>query len=258
MMTASLILVVAGACGDGQASTGGAGELTGRTFLSESVLAGGQDRPLVEGTRISLDFTTDGQVSANAGCNQLFGSVTITDERLEVGPMGGTEMGCDPQRHAQDEWLVDFLQSSPSWLLDGDRLTLTAGDTEIVLLDREVADPDRPLEGTRWLVDTVISGDAASSLVAGTEGSAWIVIEGGRFTAGSGCRYFEGNVEVEEDTLRFGEVVQTDPMCAEEYREVDQVMQAILGAEAEYSIDAGRLTVTQTGGELGLGLREDP
>ena len=249
------LLLLVGGCGD-DARTGGDGELTGRTFLSESITEAGQDRELVAGTRISLDFTTDGQVSANAGCNHLFGEVTITSERLEVGPMGGTEMGCDPQRHAQDEWLMGFLQSSPTWLLDGDRLTLTAGETEIVLLDREVADPDRPLQGTRWLVDTIISGDAASSMWAGTEGSAWFVVVGERFTASSGCRYFEGNVEVGEDTLRFGEVVQTDPMCGEEYREVDDAMQAIFGGEVEYSIEAGRLTFTQSGGEVGLGLHE--
>jgi heat shock protein HslJ len=257
MTTAVVILLLAGGCADDDASTGGGGELTGRTFLSESVTEGGQDLGLVADTRISLNFTTDGQVSANAGCNHLLGEVTITSERLEVGPMGGTEMGCDPQRHTQDEWLMGFLQSSPTWLLDGDRLTLTAGDTEIVLLDREVADPDRPLGGTRWLVDTIISGDVASSMRAGTEGSAWFVVEGERFTASSGCRDFEGNVVVGEDTLSFGDVVQTDPMCAEEYREVDGAMQAIFGGEIEYSIEAGRLTFTQTGGEVGLGLHED-
>ncbi|HEX6337024.1 MAG TPA: META domain-containing protein [Jiangellaceae bacterium] len=256
MMAAVGILLLVGGCGD-DASTGGGGELTGRTFLSESITEGGQDRELVEGTRISLDFTTDAQVSANAGCNHLFGDVTISSERLEVGPMGGTEMGCDPQRHAQDEWLMDFLQSSPTWLLDGDRLTLSAGETEIVLLDREVADPDRPLEGTRWLVDTIISGDLASSMPAGTEGSAWFVVEGGRFTASSGCREFEGSVEVGDDTLRFGELVQTDPACAEEYRGVDEAMQTIFGDEVEYSIEAGRLTFTQVGGEVGVGLHED-
>lgn len=256
-MTAVVILLSAVGCGDDDARTGGDGELTGRTFLSESITEGGQDRELVEGTRISLDFTADGQVSANAGCNHLFGDVTVTSERLEVGLMGGTEMGCDPQRHAQDEWLMDFLESSPTWLLDADRLTLTAGDTEIVLLDREVADPDRPLEGTQWSVDTIISGEVASSMWAGTEGSAWFVVEGERFTASSGCRDFEGDVEVGEDTLRFGDVVQTDPMCAEEYREVDEAMQAIFGGEVEYSIEAGRLTFTQTGGEAGLGLHED-
>ena len=33
--------------------------------------------------------------------------------------------------------------------------------------DREVADPDRPLEGTRWVVDGIVAGDAVLSIPAG-------------------------------------------------------------------------------------------
>jgi heat shock protein HslJ len=256
MTIAAAAFLLAGGCGGEDASTSADGDLTGRTFLSESVTENGQARELVDGTRISLDFTTDGQVSANAGCNHLFGDVTIDEDRLEVGLMGGTEMGCDPDLHAQDEWLMSFLQSSPSWTLDGDRLTLTAAGTEIVLLDREVADPDRPLENIRWLVDTIISGEAASSMWAGTEGSAWLLIEGGRFTAGSGCREFDGGVEIGDGSLRFADTVQTDPACPEELREVDEAMQAIFASEAEYSIEADRLLLTGPD-DVGLGFHAD-
>ncbi len=256
MTIALAAMLLTSSCGGEDASTSSEGDLTGRTFLSESVAEDGQARALVDGTRISLDFTTDGQVSAYAGCNHLFGDVTIHQDRLDVGPMGGTEMGCGPELHGQDEWLMEFLQSSPSWTLDGDRLTLTAAGTEIVLLDREVADPDRPLEGTGWLVDTIISGEAASSMWAGTEGSAWLVIEGERFTASSGCRDFDGGVEIGEGSLRFTDTVQTDPACPEELREVDDAMQAIFNDEAEYFIEADRLTLTGPD-DVGLGLHAD-
>lgn len=251
------VALLASGCGRGDyARTSGELELTGRTFLSESVTEHGQARELVESTRISLDFTTDGQISANAGCNHLFGEVSIDDDRLEVGLMGGTEMGCDPALHAQDEWLMAFLQNSPAWSLDGDRLTLTTADTEMVLLNREVADPDRPLEGTRWLVDTISSGEAASSMWAGTEGSAWLLIQGEHFTASSGCRDFEGGVGRGDEFLQFTDTVQTDPACPEELREVDEAMQEIFAAEAEYAIEADRLTLAGPDG-VGLGLHAD-
>jgi heat shock protein HslJ len=259
MMIVVAVALLAGSCGRGDgggASTSSDRELTGRTFLSESVTEHGRARELVDSTRIFLDFTTDGQISANAGCNHLFGEVSIDDDRLEVGLMGGTEMGCDPALHAQDEWLMAFLQNSPAWSLDGDRLTLTTADTEIVLLNREVADPDRPLEGTRWLVDTVISGEAASSMWAGTEGSAWLLIEGEQFTASSGCRDFEGGVERGDEFLQFTDTVQTDPACPAELREVDEAMQAIFAAEAEYVVEAARLTLAGPDG-VGLGLHAD-
>ncbi len=249
-------IVLASGCGGQDVGTNTGSDPTGRTFQSDSVTEHGQERHLVEGTRISLDFTMAGRLSANAGCNQLFGPVTFADDRIEVGPMGGTEMGCDPQRHAQDEWLTAFLESSPSWTLDGDRLVLAASGTEIVLLDRELADPNRPLESTRWLVDTVISGDAASSMWAGTEGSAWLLIEGDRFTANSGCRDFDGGVEVSDESLRFVDTVQTDQACPDELREVDSVMQTLFSSEVRYSIEADRLTLTGSD-DIGLGLHAD-
>ena len=53
--------------------------------------------------------------------------------------MTQTEIGCDPPRHDQDEWLSGFLTSSPTVTLSGNELTLTKDTTTIELVDREVA-----------------------------------------------------------------------------------------------------------------------
>ena len=41
-------------------------------------------------------------------------------------------------------------------ILDGDRLTLHSAATTIQLVDRRVADPDRPIEGTVRQLDGII------------------------------------------------------------------------------------------------------
>jgi len=262
VISAALVLLAAAGCGDRTGATSSeetsSEGLLGRTFLSESVTEDGAPRDLVEGTRISLEFGEDGQLVALAGCNHLLADVTVRDDRLEITGVGSTEMGCDEERHEQDQWLSGFLSSSPAWALDGDRLTLTSGATEIVLLDRRVADPDRPLEGTRWLVTTIVTGEAASSLPAGTEGSAWLVIEGEGFTAHTGCREITGGVDVGNETLRFFDVVQTDQACAPEHEQVDEVMGTILGggADVEYYIEAAGLRLDHPDG-VGLGLHAD-
>jgi heat shock protein HslJ len=255
VMIVSVVLVLA-ACGDETVPTTDSEGIEGRTFLSESVTENAESRELVEGTRISLQFGDDGRLSANAGCNNLFTDVSIGADVLETGLVGGTEMGCDQARHDQDQWLSAFLESSPAWTLDGDRLTLSSGDSEIVLLDRRVADPDRALEGTRWVVDTIVTGDAASSMWAGTEGSAWLVIEEGGFTASTGCRDVDGSVEVSADRLRFSDAVQTDPACPPELADVDDVMLALLTGDVEYEIEAARLRVDHPDG-VGLGFHAD-
>lgn len=235
--------------------------LVGRTFLSEKVTEEGSPRELVADTRIRLEFHDDGRLDADAGCNHLFGTVTIGDETLELEAMGATEMGCDPARHDQDAWLTEFLTASPTWALSDDRLTLTRGSTQVVLLDREVADPDRPLVGTTWVVDTIIRGvgpdAAASSVPAGAEGSAWLKIDGERFAGHTGCREVSGMVTVDGDTLRFADTVQTDQACPPESEHVDEVMTTIVtGAEVALEIEAARLTLTHPDG-LGLALRAD-
>lgn len=265
-MVQAAVLLIASGCGDADRADGDLGpafasgrpaELVGRTFLSEAVADEGTPRHLVEGTRISLEFVDDRQLRASAGCNLLLATYSVRGRRLSIeGRVGGTEMGCGPGLHEQDEWLAGFLEASPTWTLADSRLTLVSEATEIVLLDRQVADPDRPLEGTRWIVDTIIKGDVASSMHAGTEGSAWLRIDGDRFHANTGCRAVQGRVTVSGRRLRFADTFQTDPACSAELEGVDEVMPTVLVGEVEFTIDANRLSLNHPDG-VGLGFRAD-
>ncbi len=98
------------ACGPQPSASGGGGGgwPDNRTFLSTSVTEDTKDRPLVAGTRISLQFFAEGRMSAQAGCNHLGGNGTIEDDRLVLDEMSTTEMGCDPARMEQDTWLGEL------------------------------------------------------------------------------------------------------------------------------------------------------
>ncbi len=158
-----VFVLALGACSASQSDPGGPGEpgqsldLTGRTFLSTRATQGGSDDPpLQPGTEIRLSFMDDGRIVASAGCNTMSGTYRLDGATLRVGNVGVTEMGCDPARHAQDEWLFGPLGSGPAVALAGDDLTLTAGDVVVTLTDREVAEPDLPLVGTTWTVASLI------------------------------------------------------------------------------------------------------
>ena len=173
--------VLLGACGGGGSATPGpTGQgLEGRTFLS----TGAQGRALVAGSTVRLAFQ-DGQVSASAGCNSMGGPYRIDGDRLVAGQLATTEMACDPALMEQDRWLADLLGGA-TIALDGDTLDAHQGDHRLTLLDREVADPDRPLLGTRWVVDGLISGDAVSSVPAGV--IAALTFSDGRVDVEAGC-----------------------------------------------------------------------
>ncbi|MER3417918.1 MAG: hypothetical protein C4343_02130, partial [Chloroflexota bacterium] len=124
-------IALVGACGGASFSPGtaptprpsgdsGAGPngLDGRTFISTQVTVDGRPRGLVPGTRILLDVR-DGRIGASAGCNQLGGRYRLDGDVLVVTGAAVTEMGCDPARHAQDEWLFDLLGRGPVVRLNG-------------------------------------------------------------------------------------------------------------------------------------------
>jgi heat shock protein HslJ len=230
---------------------GDGSRLEGRTFLSQEVTQDGRDRPLVAGTLVRIELS-ERELRAHAGCNHLFGTIESTaGGTLVVSDMGGTEMGCEADRHAQDQWLVDLLTSSPSWSLDGDLLVLTSGTTTMRLLDRRVADPDRPLEGTRWLVDTIIQGDTAMSIAA--EEVAELHFSDGEVTGFTGCNELSGTYRIDGDRLHLVSFVQTDQHCGPEAMVLEDAVLAIESSGVEYRVVAGRLTLTAPDGR-GLGL----
>jgi heat shock protein HslJ len=258
VLLALLALVALGACGSDDDTTtgttvppGGPPDLDGRAFLSEAVTEDGAPRPLVEHTRIRLDFR-DGQIGASAGCNSMGGPYRIDGGVLVVAEgLSTTEMGCAPELHDQDEWLAAFLTSRPEVALDGDRLVLSTPSTEVVLVDREVADPDRPLTGTTWTLDTIIEGDAASSVPEGVTATLTIS-DDGTVALNTGCNSGGGTAEIGDATITFGQIATTLRACLPEVMAVEEAVVAVVQeGEVAYEIEAGRLTLTA--GDRGLG-----
>jgi heat shock protein HslJ len=256
-----LLLLLAG-CG---ARPGGpapaappADPLRGETFLSDQVTVDGKPHELVAGTEVSLNFTRDGRLVATAGCNTMSGPVRTGDGRLEVGGDGlaTTDLGCDPPRHAQDAWLGKVLGAGPDWRLDGPRLTVHTADTELVLTDREVADPDLSLAETPWSVDTLVDGSAASSVPAGA--AATLVFHDERVDISAGCNTGTAGYSMTGDTIRFGTATMTRKACPPGIMRLEAavlgVVDGVVDGAVTFEIDADRLTLNHSSGK-GLQLR---
>ncbi|WP_158282966.1 META domain-containing protein [Nocardioides silvaticus] len=114
-------------------------DLDGRVFASVRV----EGRQLVDGTRVRLAFEgTD--VSADAGCNHLFGTAAADGDTLSVTDMGSTEMGCPDGRNDQDAWLTTFLGAGTTAALSEGMLTLTGGGVTLELEEQDGPEEDRP------------------------------------------------------------------------------------------------------------------
>lgn len=248
LLPVALAFALVAGCGAGGDSGEAAPDPRGKTFLSTDVT--GHD--LVGGTRITLQIGAGGGISVQAGCNTLGGTASLDGGVLSVSDLGTTEMGCSPDRHAQDQWIAEFLTASPEYVYEGDTLTLRDDATSIVLVDREVADPDRPLEGTRWVVDTVVTGDTASN-TAGME-NAYLVFEDGAVSGFTGCNSFGGPATVDGDTITLGAIRVTQMFCEETEGLERHILDVLTGA-VRYTIDADRLVLDSTVLDIGLGLR---
>jgi heat shock protein HslJ len=114
--------------------------LADRAFQTRTYERDGQPSALVADTELQLRFLVDQDgepaMTWHAGCNFQGATIArITQDRLRFEDMGGTSMGCDAGREEQDAWLLRFLDVGPRWQLDGDRLTLLAGNTRIELTE---------------------------------------------------------------------------------------------------------------------------
>ncbi|HEV8402894.1 MAG TPA: META domain-containing protein [Candidatus Limnocylindrales bacterium] len=226
-------------------STPGAGSVDGKTYLSTAV----SGATLVPGSRVRIMFE-NGSLTANAGCNAMGGTYTIEGGRLTTAPMMSTDMGCADPLMEQDRWLATLLGDS-AITIAGDTMTLDDGTIRATFLDREVADPDRPIEGTHWVLDGIVTGDATSSVPTGV--TSTLVITGGQAAIDTGCNMGSATVQVAADTLTFGPMALTRMACPEAQSSVESAVVGVLDGTVTYTIDADVLTID--GGGKGLTYR---
>lgn len=245
----ALLLSVTG-CGQPAASGGPASEtnpLAGHTFLSTATTTAGKPHELLADTRVSLRFTDDGRLLANAGCNKLSGAVKVSDDRIEIDQLAMTEMGCDPPRHQQDEWLSGVLHGNLSWSIAEAELVIKAGDTELTLLDREVAEPDLPVVGTTWTVTTLNDGDTASSVPSSA--TATMVFDKDRVAVSAGCNSGTAGYELTGDTITFNRLTMTLKACAAEIMKLEEAVLAVADGKTTFDVDAAKLTLEHPSGK---------
>jgi heat shock protein HslJ len=234
--------------GGPSASPSDALTVEGKTYLSTAV----KGAVLVPGTQVRLSFK-DGSLNANGGCNSIGGTYTITGGRLTTTRMLTTEMGCDQPRMQQDAWLSALLSSS-TIALAGDTLTLDDGKIQLTLHDREVVDPDRPIEGTNWILDGIRTGDAVSSVPVGVTAS--IRMADGQVAVNDGCNVGSGTVQVTADTVTFAPLMMSKRPCQVGTAGVGSAVATVLTGTVHYTIEANVLTLDA--GASGLTYRAAP
>jgi heat shock protein HslJ len=238
----------------GQVGTGEEG-LAGTTVALEGTLwklhsyvsDEGETVPVLPDTEITLELNA-GQLSGNAGCNNIFGPYEVAGNGLTFGPMGSTMMACEPEVSEQEIQYLAVLSSVASYQLADDQLQMVSGDGETVLTFT-ILEP-LPLLGTTWRLTGYNNGQGGfASPLSGSEILA-LFGDDGRVTGPAGCNDYFASYEVEGETLAIGPAGTTRMMCAEPegIMEQESGYLAALGNAATYQIRGDTLEVWDADG----------
>lgn len=241
-----LATVAAGCGGSGNGDEGRVDRegLSGRSFASTEV----SGRELVPGTEVSISFK-GGTLNAAAGCNGMFGRFQLDGDRLTVPMTGSTQMGCEPDRHEQDQWLSDFLADGATIELDGNQLTLTGDDATIVLHEPGGGEPT--ITGITWQLGIIVDPrDVASGVPGGRKRATLTIASDGRIAYTSGCNGGSGTVEIGADTVLFKRASWTEMHCRGPTMKVERAMRKVFDGEAAMSTGRHNLILTRRGTSL--------
>jgi heat shock protein HslJ len=237
---------------EGSGPAPGVERFDGSTFVTNEITGA---RAIVPGSTITLAFA-GGSITANAGCNDLFGPYAVTGNVLSAAQLGSTAMACDQRLMAQDAWLATFLASAPTWTDDGRTLTLTNG-TDTIAMARPPSGAEA-LTATGWKLVLLISPGRYVPMDQGVR--AWVRFDGSEVAFDTSCNLGGGSAEVTDETITFGALHSTVMACDGARGDTERAMTAVMVGTTSYRLD-GRssvLTITSQDGANGLQFTADP
>ncbi|WP_411077397.1 META domain-containing protein [Streptomyces sp. cmx-10-25] len=229
--------------------------LAGTHWTVDKVTVGGNASDAPDGADVA--FEEDGRVVGRGGCNTFNATVTVKGDILTATPGPRTGMACSDDRMRFEKDLVKAFSGELKGTLENDTLTLTSPDGRNVLA--LTAEQPAPLRGTTWKVDGLLSGKTASSLPAGSEGKARIVLgEDGKVTGNLGCNNFSATAKADATTLTVeGPAATTRMMCTGPQMKLETTLYELLDGPLTYRLDHRTLTLTDASGE-GLTATAEP
>lgn len=85
----------------------------------------------LEDAPVTLEIEKDGAFSGTSGCNNIFGTMTIEGDKVDLGAVGQTMMACPDEMMTLENKYTQALNDVDAGDVDGDKLVLRGTDSEI-------------------------------------------------------------------------------------------------------------------------------
>ena len=109
---------------------GGGLSMTGTTW--RPTVVGSEELPVDSG--MFVEFSVDGSINGNGGCNTFFGSLQKKDDGIVVGELGSSRMACPAKIMDREVAFMQALQNAVVFETGNDRLQLV-DDAGVMLAD---------------------------------------------------------------------------------------------------------------------------
>ena len=242
MPRAALLLAVLLLAAGAQPASGGTDDVRGEWELAEGTLDGA-DLLLPPGSGATL-LLEDVEASGTSFCNHYGGTYRVDGDAIAFENLGGTEMACAPDVMAAESAYLRALGSVRTVAVEGNILLLTGDDVRLRFVP-VVPVPDSPLEGTEWVLDTVVEGEVAGT----TLGEPVLrVAADGTASASTGCRSITGRWLLDDGALVIDDFLVTGGPCGLDLVRQDEIVSAVLDSAPRAEIQEDRLTLTAADG----------
>lgn len=243
-------LLIAAGCTDKTPQPSGP-SLAGTEWTLTGYVSNGTSLQPLDGTKVTMIFSNPGQIAGSAGCNHYFASYITKGTAVTIGQVGSTEMYCGAPG-------VMDLESTYLVLL-GKAASVTAGDTSLTFADakgntiltfaRIVPPAPAPLVGTTWTLDSFYTGDAVSSVIAGTTITA-IFDKDRKVTGSAGCNHYFASYTVTGTAVSIDSAGSTAMYCTNPgVGQQESTYLSSLGRAATFTITGNRLVIAGKDGK---------
>jgi heat shock protein HslJ len=206
--------------------------------------------PAAHPITLKIDGT---QVGGSAACNIYGGKLEIDGTTIKISALSMTEMACQDDAMAAEAAFLAALPRVETAARDGDSLVLSGPQVELhFTLVPKV--PNADLVGPLWTLDSLVSGEVVSSVVADKPATLQLNANG-TLAASTGCRALTGRYSVSGSDVK----LTLDPYdmiaCADPLGAQDTHLLKVLGAADGFTVVIEGDSMTLTAGDLGLGYR---
>lgn len=96
---------------------------------------------VLQGTSLTTDFGTDGNVSGSGGCNRYTAPYKTLASSIQIGPLASTRQACAQSIMDQENQFLSALEGSATYQIDGNILELRRSDDALMVTMKSAQAP---------------------------------------------------------------------------------------------------------------------